>query len=146
MKLDRNAIGAVVRAVADRLEGEWLLVGGAFVALCYRPERETEDMDIFALDGAGAARLELLQLAADLGLPVESLNSAADFFVQRIAGWRSQTEPLTSGARGRVLRPPPPLFLLTKLARLSEQALAATEDGALAARRAELRQALAGLR
>ena len=115
MELDRQRIEALVAAVADRLEGDWLLVGGALVALWLLPRRVTEDVDIIGLGESGAQRSKLLGLAFDLGLPVETLNSAADFFVERIEGWRQQIEPLHRGAQGTVFRPTPDLFLLLKL-------------------------------
>jgi len=52
------------------------------------------------------------------------VNSAAEFFVNRIPDWREQVEPFRAGAVGRVLRPSPTLFLLLKLARLSDTDLA----------------------
>ena len=58
-----------------------------------------------------------------LGLPVETLNSAADFFVERIDGWRQEIEIFRKGSQGTIFRPTPTLFLLLKLGRLSEQDL-----------------------
>ncbi len=124
LELDRERIAAVVAAVADRLPGEWLLVGGALVALWIEPRRTTEDVDLVGLAGSAAERLALLELAADLGLPVEALNSAADFFVHRIAGWREETELFHAGACSKILRPTPTLFVLLKVSRLSERDLA----------------------
>jgi hypothetical protein len=123
MELDRQRIETLVAAVADRLEGDWLLVGGALVALWLLPRRVTEDVDLIGLGESGAQRAKLLGLAFDLGLPVETLNSAADFFVERIDGWRQQIEPYRRGAKGTIFRPTPELFLLLKLGRLSEQDL-----------------------
>jgi hypothetical protein len=162
----------VVQAVADRLPGDWLLVGGGLVALWLSPRRLTEDVDVVAMEGGD--RLALLGLALDLGLPVEALNSAADFFVRRIADWREQVELFRPGARGRIFRPSPTLFLLLKIGRLSGQDLrdclsllekagqegwavdvprvlaalddlAAPPDPQAAARRSELRLALGAL-
>jgi hypothetical protein len=122
--LDRPRIAAVVDAVIDRLPGDWLLIGGGLVALWLEPRRLTEDIDLIGLPGSAADRLALLGLANDLGLPVEALNSAADFFVHRITDWRAHLVLFRSGATGRVFRPSATLFLLLKLARLSEQDLA----------------------
>ncbi len=107
-------------AVADRLHGEWLLVGGSLVALWIDGRRTTEDVDLVPVRGPKDARLALLGLAADLGLPVEALNSAADFFVGRIKGWADEIEVLRRGKRGTVYRPSPTLFLLLKARRLSD--------------------------
>ena len=64
-----------------------------------------------------------MELMDRLGLPVEAVNSAADFFVHRIAGWERETELFRQGARGRIMRPTATLFLLLKLRRLTEQDL-----------------------
>ena len=92
------------------------------------------------LEGSGRERLALMELAAELGLSIEAVNSAADFFVRRIPGWRSEIEPFVIGARGRIFRPSPTLFLLLKLPRLSAHDLG--DCLALLARVAEDRLAL----
>lgn len=120
-QFDRAAIERVIKAVADELDGDWLLVGGALVALWLEPRRVTEDIDI--VGNTADSRLRLMQLIDRLGLPVEAVNSAADFFVHRIAGWQREVELFRQGARGRILRPNATLFLLLKLRRLSERDL-----------------------
>jgi hypothetical protein len=118
-ELDRERIDAALQVVVDRLPGDWLLIGGALVAVWLEPRRRTEDIDLVAVRGTGAERLALLGVASDLGLPVEALNSAADFFVERIPNWLAETELFRQGSHGRILRPTPTLFLLLKLRRLS---------------------------
>jgi len=142
----------VVEAVADRLAGEWLLVGGGAAILWFGRDRETEDVDLVGLAGSMEERLQLLELSSDLGLPVEALNSAADFFVRRVEGWRDEIAVAYTGARGRLMRPSPTLFLLTKIGRLSDvdldDALAAVERAradALPLDGARVRTALAAL-
>jgi hypothetical protein len=124
VELDRTRLQQVVEAVAERLPGDWLLIGGALAALWLEPRRTTEDVDIVGLAGTVDERLALMRLAAELALPVEALNSAADFFVRRIDGWRDELEPFRTGTRGRIHRPTVTLFLLLKLERLTEHDLA----------------------
>jgi hypothetical protein len=121
---DAESLDAVVSALLDRLEGDWLLIGGALVALWLEPRRVTEDIDLIGLSGSQDERLALMQAASDLGLPVETVNSAADFFVRRLPGWEHHIEPFRSAPRARLFRPTPTLFLQLKLGRLSEQDLA----------------------
>jgi hypothetical protein len=121
--LDGTRIDAIVQSIADRLPGDWLLIGGGLAALWFDARRVTEDVDIVGIEGTGADRLSLLGLAHDLGLPVEALNSAADFFVHRIADWRDQIEPFRVGRSGRIFRPTPTLFVLLKLRRLTTRDL-----------------------
>jgi hypothetical protein len=124
VELDRVRLERVVEAVVERLPGDWLLIGGALAALWLEPRRTTEDVDLVGLGGTIDERLALMTLAGDLGLPVEAINSAADFFVRRIDGWRDELELFRTGARGRIHRPTVTLFLLLKLGRLSGSDLA----------------------
>jgi len=167
VRFDRDRIRALLELAADRLDGEWLLIGGAMAAAWFAPARTTEDIDLVGLAGTADERLALMELAASAGLPIEAVNSAADFFVRKIPGWRDELVPFVTGARATIFRPTATLFLLLKLARLSTsdledcialiahgepidrakveaalRALPATEDVALAERRARLVAAL----
>lgn len=133
VSLDKRRIEEVIDAVTNSLHGDWLLVGGALVALWLEPRRITEDIDLIGLSGTADERLALMQLAERLGLPVEAVNSAADFFVSRIEGWRDELELFREGRSARIFRPTPTLFLLLKARRLSEHDL---EDCLAAIRRA----------
>lgn len=121
--LDAALVARLLDAAQEKLEGEWLLVGGALAAVWFSPERVTEDVDLVGLDATtNEQRLALMQLASEVGLPVEAVNSAADYFVRRIPGWRDELEVLRRGSRATVYRPTPTFFLLLKL-RLGEQDL-----------------------
>ena len=170
--LDKARLDAIIDAIADRLPGDWLLLGGALVSVWLDARRATEDVDVVGLGGTLAERYALLRLAGELGLPVESLNSAADFFLEQIPGWRDELEIWRRGNAGTVWRPSATLLVLLKSGRLSEQdltdcasairraradhlrldtqrllrhleSLPAAEDPALAARRARLHALLA---
>ena len=122
-ELDRERIERLLLAATAQLEGDWLLVGGALVSIWLEPRRVTEDVDLIGLAGTAQERMALMQLAESQGLPIEAVNSAADFFVHRIPGWRDEIRLLRSGANARIHRPTPTLFLLLKIGRLSEQDL-----------------------
>lgn len=123
VELDHDRIQALLAAAVDRLDGDWLLVGGALVAVWLESRRVTEDVDLIGLGGTAAERMALMDLAEAEGLPIEAVNSAADFFVHRVPGWREEIRLFQSGARGRIHRPTPTLFVLLKMGRLSEQDL-----------------------
>jgi hypothetical protein len=173
--MDRQRLEQIVHAIGDRLEGDWLLLGGAVVALWIEPRRSTEDVDVIGFKGTFAERSALMDLAVQLGLPIEAINSAADYFVHRIPDWREQAAPLYRGAKSVVWRPSATLFVLLKIGRLSSQDLAdclallekaraealtldaerllsavdslpSSQDVALRERRARLREALASAR
>jgi hypothetical protein len=117
--LDAVAIGAFLDAAADGLDGTWVVVGGAAAAAWFDPGRVTQDIDIVPLEDTSAARLALLDLADAHGLPIESVNSAASWFLRRIPGWEHELDVLRQG-RATLLRPNATLFLLLKAGRLSE--------------------------
>lgn len=172
LRFDQARIAAFLELAGARLTGDWLLIGGAAAAAWFAVERTTEDLDLIGLGGTAAERLALMDLAGDAGLPIEAVNSAADFFVRRIASWRDQLVLLVQGSHATIYRPNATLFLLLKVARLTAidledclgllahcaatgevvdaarvgaglDALPATADAALAARRSSLRAALA---
>lgn len=120
-QLDQDRIKEIVEAVADRVGGDWLLVGGGLVALWFYNRRVTENIDIVSFSDKTDARYAIMEVAEALGLPIEAVNSPADFFVRRIPDWKKQTEVLYRGREGVIQRPTPTLFLLLKVQRLSEQ-------------------------
>lgn len=122
-QLDRRRVSEILDKLCAEGRGEFLLIGGALVALWLEPRRTTEDIDLVGMSGTSDERYALMDLAVDVGLPVEAINSAADYFVRRIPGWRSELSVLQTGPQARVYRPTPTLFLLLKVARLSEQDL-----------------------
>lgn len=170
-RFDRIRIQALLELAGEKLVGEWLLIGGGAAASWFAPTRTTEDVDLIGLLGTQDERFALMQLALDASIPVEAVNSAADFFVRKIPGWRDEIVPLHRGPGATIYRPSATLFLLLKISRLSEVdlddclaldehcrvhgeavdrdrvlialgALPPTEDDALAGRRAALLQAL----
>jgi hypothetical protein len=171
LRFDRARIQALLELAGERLTGEWLLIGGAAAAAWFAPVRTTEDIDLIGLGGSPGERFALMELAASVAIPVEAVNSAADFFVRRIEGWREQLVPLHRGSSATIYRPTATLFLLLKLQRLTAvdlddclalvahcersgeaidrarirarlDALPPTGDASLAERRARLRAAL----
>lgn len=168
---DGARVAELLRLAGTRLTGDWLLVGGAVAACWFSPQRTTEDLDLIGLGGSQAERFALMQLAADAAIPIEAVNSAADFYVRRIPDWREQLVELHRGPSATIYRPTATLFVLLKIGRLTEtdlsdctlliehvraagdeldrdrvvaalDALAATTDTALAERRAGLRARL----
>jgi len=119
LRFDRARIEAFLTLASEQLEGEWLLIGGAAAAAWFSMARTTEDVDLIGLAGTPGERLALMNLAGHAGLPVEAVNSAADFFVRRIDGWRDEIVPLVRGPRATVYRPTATLFLLLKVERLT---------------------------
>jgi hypothetical protein len=119
LRFDKARIEELLAAASEQLDGKWLLIGGAAAATWFSVTRTTEDVDLMGLAGTAAERLALMNLATSLGLPVEAVNSAADFFVRKIDGWRDELVPLVTGPRATIYRPTATLYLLLKIERLS---------------------------
>jgi hypothetical protein len=124
LRFDRARILNILALAGERLDGEWLLIGGGAAAAWFQPDRTTEDIDLIGLAGTQAERFALMTLATELAIPVEAVNSAADFFVRRIPDWRAQLVPVITGRRATIYRPNATLFVLLKLERLSAVDLA----------------------
>jgi hypothetical protein len=119
LRFDKARIEALLAVASEQLDGEWLLIGGAAAAAWFSVARTTEDVDLVGLAGTAAERLALMDLASSAGLPIEAVNSAADFFVRKIDGWRDELVPLLRGQRATIYRPSATLFLLLKIERLT---------------------------
>jgi hypothetical protein len=121
--LDRARILEVLEQLGRSLQGDWLLVGGALVSIWVESRRTTEDIDLIGLKGESAERFALMDAVHGLGLPIETVNSAADYFVYRTKGWRREIEIWSRFERCTIYRPTVTLFVLLKMHRLSEQDL-----------------------
>jgi hypothetical protein len=122
-ELDRIRIERFLSRAADTLDGERILVGGAAAAVWFAPERVTENIDLIGSHGTNAERLRLMEVADAEGLPIEVVNSAADFFVRKIPDWNHQVVVLRQGTSAKILRPTATMYMLFKLSRLGEQDL-----------------------
>jgi predicted nucleotidyltransferase len=123
MMIDRQRVLDLLERAKLQLTGEWLLVGGAFIALTVDERRTTEDIDLVSLSDSNEQRMQLMKLAEDAGLPVEAVNTAADFFVRKIEGWRESMTLIGTGKACVIYGPSPTLLLLLKIGRLSESDL-----------------------
>jgi hypothetical protein len=119
LRFDKMRIETLLALASEQLDGEWLLIGGAAAATWFSVARTTDDIDLVGLAGSAEERLALMNLASSAGYPVEVVNSAADFFVRRITGWRDELVPLVRGPRATIYRPSATLFLLLKVERLT---------------------------
>jgi hypothetical protein len=118
--IDRKLLSRFVKLAADRLEGRWVLLGGTLLPLLGIEYRVTTDIDVAGLDRADQAQtLELMEIAAELGLPVESINQAAAYFLMKLKPFEDHLILLHRGKQAEILRPDLHLFLMLKAGRLS---------------------------
>lgn len=119
--LDSALLTKVLSLAADRLSGEWVLLGGTLLPALGVDVRSTVDIDLVGLGPTEAAQsVELMEIAEQLGLPVETINQAAGFFLRRIQWSREDLILMRETARAKIYRPSLKLYWQLKLERLSE--------------------------
>ena len=119
--LDSALFTKLLRKAADKLKGEWLLVGGTLLPAVGINVRSTVDIDLIGLTPAESnQQLELMQLAESLGLPVDSINQTAAFFLKKVGYTRGDLLVLHKGSGATIFRPSLALYWRLKCGRLSE--------------------------
>lgn len=110
-----------LKSVANDLEGDWLVIGGALLAIIQSDSRATVDIDLCPINEmTNELRLSLMTVAQNSGLSIESINPAADFFLKQIPNWKSSIILFLTGAKGHLYRPSFELYLKLKIERLTE--------------------------
>ena len=86
--LDASLLKKFLKAAGDQLTGEWVLVGGTVLPALNVDVRSTTDIDFVGLPvDTTREQLKLMQIAEDLGLPIESINQASAYFISKISGF-----------------------------------------------------------
>jgi len=119
--LDSHLLKEFLKLAGDQLRGEWLLIGGTLLPAVGIDVRSTVDIDLLGLGTSEAGQtLQLMELAESLGLPVESVNQAAAFFLKKAGYQKSDLIVLHQGASAVIYRPSLELYWKLKMGRLSE--------------------------
>jgi len=122
--IDAALLRRFCELAGERLEGDWVVLGGTVLPLLGVERRITLDIDVAGPEDASNAQvLALMDIALELGLPIEVVNQAGAWFLHRIEGWRRNVVPVHRGPRATVHRPDATLFVLLKIGRLSESDL-----------------------
>lgn len=110
-----------LKAVVDDIEGDWVLVGGALIAILNPHSRATADIDLCPIgELSNERRIHMMKLAESADLSLESLNPSADFFLRQIPQWTSSIVVFIKGKKGTLYRPSLELYIKLKVSRLSE--------------------------
>jgi len=124
MKINNKLLKKFIMQAGDRLSGDWVILGGAVLHLMNLNIRVTTDIDIAGpITATMKDTVVLMDIAAELGLPVEAVNQAASYFLFKIEGWENSLVLVHEGQSARILRPNVNLFLQLKINRLSESDL-----------------------
>jgi len=123
--IDVKLIKKFIKIAVEKLEGEWVIIGGTVLPILKIDHRVTVDIDIVAKGQRTNAQDSLLmQIAEDIGLPIEVINQAGHYFLHKIKNWENQLVLVDEGRKAKIYRPNATLFLLLKMKRLTESDLA----------------------
>jgi hypothetical protein len=118
--LDQKTLALFLEKAGESLSGDWVLIGGTVLPLLGVDHRSTTDIDLIGLHPAEQAQtLALMELAAQLGLPIETINQAGSFFLSRIPDFEKELVLLHHGQSAQIFRPNATLYLLLKIRRMS---------------------------
>lgn len=109
----------------QHLSGDWIVIGGSVLVFLGVETHATYDIDLacFSTQGSQKNLISLMDIAQSIGLPVESINQAAAYFLEKIPQWHSAVVPIYHGKNCGFFRPSAQLFLSLKVNRLSESDL-----------------------
>ncbi len=124
MNLSIKTLRKFLEIAANRLEGNWVVIGGTVLPLLGSNHRGTVDIDLAGPRKASQKdTLALMEIAQELGLPVETINQAGAFFLFKIQDWEKKIIELHKGKKATFFRPNLELFLELKMGRLNESDL-----------------------
>ena len=119
--MKQNEIQKLFKDILKALDGDWLLVGGALLAVLGIGERETLDIDLVPLhEVSNRDQLKIMDAAVKNGLPPEVINFSAEYFIKKTKGWEKEILLLAKSPKARVFRPTKKLFRELKSARGTE--------------------------
>ncbi len=120
--LDAKFLKKFLKTATDQLAGDWVLIGGTLLPALGIDHRVTTDIDMISLQREQSSKLnlQLMELAEQQGLPAESINQAAAYFLEKIPHYRKSLVLLQEGKKGKIFRPNATLYLLLKIKRMSE--------------------------
>ena len=111
-----------IAKVLAKLEGEWVILGGTVLILLGIDERVTMDIDMISINNktSNTQSIKLMEIAESLGLPVEAINQAGEYFLSKVDGYQDHLVLYAESKKCKIYRPDAFLFLKLKLARASE--------------------------
>lgn len=122
--IDRKLLAKLMKMAGSRLTGDWVLIGGTVLPLVGIDYRVTTDIDLVGTETKQQEQLlELMEMASELGLSVETINQAGAFFLHKIKDFKKHLCLVHEGPSARLFRPDLYLFIRLKIGRLSESDL-----------------------
>lgn len=121
MTISKKLIDEFLDLAVLKLSGDWVILGGAVPYLLGATDRPTSDIDLAGpVNSTQRDTLALMEIAESLGMPIESVNQSAAFFLHRIAGWQDKLLLIRHQGSCRILMPNTELFFQLKIQRSNE--------------------------
>lgn len=121
MSINADVMKRFVEGATERVQGNWVIIGGSLLHLLKTSSRQTEDIDLAGpAESTNADTLALMTLAELINLPIEAINPAGSYFLHKIPNWSEKLILVHRGSMGAIYRPNLQLFFELKLARLTE--------------------------
>lgn len=122
--LNSKILIKIADKISNEVAGEWLIFGGSSLYLLGIDSRGTIDVDIASFQiSTNEDTLKLMTIAESLNLPVETINQAGSFFLNKIENWQSRCQLFKKGKIGKVYIPSLDLYIGLKASRMSESDL-----------------------
>ena len=119
--INKKILDKFLKMAGDRLSGDWILIGGCVLPVLGIDVRVTVDIDFIGKTPEQQTQmLELMNIVAELGLPVETINQAGAYYLTKIEGYDQHLCRLHKGKKATIYTPDLYLFLKLKLARFTE--------------------------
>ncbi len=122
--IDQSLLTKLIQLAGNNLKGDWVLMGGTVLPLLGINYRVTTDIDLAGTSSKQQEQtLDLMTLAEKVGLPVETINQAGAYFLQKISNFSAHLLLIHRGKTAKIFRPDLYLFIALKIDRLSESDL-----------------------
>lgn len=122
--LNAKVLKKFIDAALEKLDGDWVILGGTLLPALGIDYRQTVDIDFSPVHAStNATSIKVMEIAERLGLPVETINASAEFFLKKTTNFKNRLVLLFESKRCRIFRPTLDLYLELKLRRASDSDL-----------------------
>jgi hypothetical protein len=120
--MNSRTLKKFVEIASDRLVGEWVVIGGTVLPVLGVDHRVTLDIDFIRVHEkeSNADSLILMEIAEQMGLPIEAVNQAGAYFFSKVENAVDHLVILKKGSRCAIYRPDVWLYIALKLGRFTE--------------------------
>lgn len=119
--LNPKILNQFMELALKNLKGDWIILGGTLLPALGVEHRSTIDIDFVSKnESSNSQLLQLMEIAQSLGLPIETINSAAAYFLKKIPDYSERLILLKKSKDCSILRPTLDLYFELKISRALE--------------------------